>query len=183
MEKYIRDKLILDNQRLVYHTYEKLSKTDLVLKNKADLISEGMIGLIKAADSFDETKGCKFSTYAASCIRNAMLMYIRKVNKYWQKEVSIFSPIGTDEDGGQVCYADVLCDENADVEQQSKSVLLQSKIESLPYQDREIMQAVISGYKQKEIAAMLGLGQPTVSRRIKSIERKMKKELKVWCDR
>lgn len=183
MEKFTRDKLIIDNQRLVYHTYEQLSKTDLVIKNKDDIVSEGMIGLIKAADTFDPSKGCKFSTYAASCIRNAMLMYIRKVTKYWAKEVSIFNPIGTDADGSQLCYADVLCDENADVEEDCKSILLKSKIESLPDQDREIMQAVLSGYKQKEIAAMLGLEQPTVSRRIKRIERRLSKEFKTLCDR
>lgn len=183
MERYNRDKLIVDNQRLVYHTYEQLSKTNLVLKNKADIISEGMIGLVKAADSFDATKGCKFSTFAASCIRNAMFMYIRRVSKYWRKEVSIYNPIGTDVDGSELCFADVLCDEDTDYEEESLRNDLKAKVENLPESDRELMQAVLTGYKQKEIAAMLGVEQPTISRRIKAIKHKMKKQLSSLCDR
>ena len=108
MEQSKRDRLILDNQRLVYYLYEQLSKTDIVKNNKDDIVSEGMLGLIKAADTFDETKGFQFCTYAGLCIRNAMLMYIRKLNKHWHKEVSLYTPIGEDNEGNRICDADVI---------------------------------------------------------------------------
>lgn len=43
-----------------------------------DLIQEGMIGVIKAVDNFDETKDTKFSTYAVFWIKKYILSYISK---------------------------------------------------------------------------------------------------------
>ena len=81
MEQLERDRLITDNVKLVYYIYEKLSKNKITLRYKDDIVSEGMIGLIKAARNFDETKGCKFATFAARCIQNEMLMFLRSLNK------------------------------------------------------------------------------------------------------
>lgn len=156
MEQSKRDKLILDNQRLVYYLYEQLSKTDIVKSNKDDIVSEGMLGLIKAANTFDETKGYQFSTYAGLCIRNAMLMYIRKLNKHWHKEISLYTPIGEDSEGNQLCYADVIQSDGEDFGEGNNRILLRESIGKLPEKDKEIMLAVITGYKQREIAAMMG---------------------------
>jgi RNA polymerase primary sigma factor len=46
----------------------------------ADLVQEGMIGLIQAADAFDVCRGVKFSTYAGRLIRYAMLDAIAAAN-------------------------------------------------------------------------------------------------------
>ena len=177
MEQSKRDKLILDNQRLVYYLYEQLSKTDIVKSNKDDIVSEGMLGLIKAADTFDETKGYQFSTYAGLCIRNAMLMYIRKLNKHWHKEISLYTPIGEDSEGNQLCYADVIQSDGEDFGEGNNRILLRESIGKLPERDKEIIQAFLSGYKQKEIAAMMGVQQSSISRRIKRIKRKLKSEV------
>lgn len=72
-----RDKLIRHNLRLVAHIVKKYyaSSTD-----QEDLISIGTIGLIKAVNSFDNTKGARFATYAARCIENAILSQQNKLN-------------------------------------------------------------------------------------------------------
>ena len=68
-------KLIRHNLRLVAHIVKKYyaSSTD-----QEDLISIGTIGLIKAVNSFDNTKGARFATYAARCIENAILPQMRR---------------------------------------------------------------------------------------------------------
>ena len=48
--------------------YDKLSKNQITINHKEDIISEGMVGLVKAANKFDPDKGVKFSTFASSCI-------------------------------------------------------------------------------------------------------------------
>ncbi|MEE8586301.1 MAG: sigma-70 family RNA polymerase sigma factor, partial [Acidobacteriota bacterium] len=43
-----------------------------------DLISEGTLGLLNAAEKFDESRGLKFKTYAEVRIRGAILDWLRK---------------------------------------------------------------------------------------------------------
>ncbi|MBR2929060.1 MAG: sigma-70 family RNA polymerase sigma factor [Oscillospiraceae bacterium] len=65
-----RRKLIEHNLRLVAHIVKKYyTQTD----EQEDLISIGTIGLIKAINSFDASKGARLPTYAARCIENPIL--------------------------------------------------------------------------------------------------------------
>lgn len=65
-----KNKLIEHNLRLVAHIIKKYYAS---YRDQEDLISIGTIGLIKAANSFNSSKGTKFATYASRCIENAIL--------------------------------------------------------------------------------------------------------------
>ena len=69
-DKEARDVLIEHNLRLVVHIAKKYISNDQELE---DYTSIGIIGLIKAIDSFKENKGYKISTYASRCIENEIL--------------------------------------------------------------------------------------------------------------
>jgi RNA polymerase sigma factor for flagellar operon FliA len=43
-----------------------------------DLVSAGTLGLVRALEAFDETRGLEFSTYATPCIRGAILDDLRE---------------------------------------------------------------------------------------------------------
>ncbi|MFP4589216.1 MAG: sigma-70 family RNA polymerase sigma factor [Candidatus Bipolaricaulota bacterium] len=64
-----RKKLILSNLKLVVDIAKQYRDQGL---NMLDLIQEGNIGLMKAVDKFDHTKGFKFSTYATWWIKQAI---------------------------------------------------------------------------------------------------------------
>ena len=67
-DKSARDRLIRHNLRLVAHIIKKYYAA---ASDQDDLISIGTIGLIKAVQTFDYTKGTRFATYGSRCVENA----------------------------------------------------------------------------------------------------------------
>ena len=73
-DHHARQKLIEHNLRLVAHIAKKYYADE---NDRDDLVSIGTVGLIKAVDSFDPTKGIRLSSYASRCIENAILSRMR----------------------------------------------------------------------------------------------------------
>jgi len=101
-----REILIEHNLRLVAHIVKKFENTKI---DKDDLLSIGSFGLIKAIDSYNFSSNTKLATYAARCIENEILMYLRSIKKH--KDVtSLYAPIGEDKEGNEIILYDIIED-------------------------------------------------------------------------
>ncbi|WP_291580810.1 RNA polymerase sporulation sigma factor SigK [Clostridium sp. UBA6640] len=175
--------LVERNLRLVAHIVKKYSFPG---KEVDDLISIGTVGLIKAIDSFDSSKGTRLATYAARCIENEILMLIRN-NKKIKGEVYLQDPIGIDKEGNEISLMDILSSDKDSiieiVENKIQVKKLYGKINTV-LQEREKLIIEMryglidgKGKTQREIAKILGISRSYVSRIEKRALKKLCKEL------
>ena len=175
--------LVERNLRLVAHIVKKYSYPG---KEVDDLISIGTVGLIKAVDSFDSSKGTRLATYAARCIENEILMLIRN-NKKTKGEIYLQDPIGIDKEGNEISLMDVLSsDEDSIIEIVENKIqvkMLYSKINNnLIGREKlviEMRYGLLDGKPktQREIAILLCISRSYVSRIEKRALKKLYKEL------
>jgi len=184
-----RNVLIERNMRLVAHVAKKYQNTDYDME---DLLSVGTIGLIKAVNTFQVNHGSRLATYAAKCIENEILMLLRASKKY-NREVSLYEPIGLDKDGEAVSLVDVIEMENKEV---LEDLILSQDIQEL-YDVYEVclkdqektvvgMRYGLFGQKartQREIAGILGISRSYVSRIEKRALEKMKGQLQALAEK
>lgn len=172
--------LVEHNLRLVAHIIKKYHSSS---EEQDDLISIGTIGLIKAVNTFDNTKGIKFATYASKCIENEVLMHYRAKKKS-SNEVSISEPIDVDSEGNPLTLIDIISIDDTiadDIDRNIKIKQLYQYVEELD--DEREKTIVILRYglygtaplTQKQVAQRLDISRSYVSRIEKRVLQKLRK--------
>lgn len=183
-DKDARDTLIRHNMRLVAHVVKKYTgaaETD-------DMISVGSIGLMKAINTYEPSRGTRLATYTARCIENEILMFIRAGKKH-KSNVSLSDPVGTDKDGNELTIMDLLFEKEDKVFGSVERSLMQEKfllcVKRL-LNEREIaiicMRYALTGgapLPQREVAKKLKISRSYVSR----IEKHALEKLRAGLDR
>lgn len=152
-----------------------------------DLIQEGNIGLIKAADCFDASLGYSFAGFATECIRNRMLLFVNK--KY--EELLTLDSKEFENDEEYICKVDRVVDEAnilgdasyriaEDVMmEEERRQMLYATIEKLPRRDREVIQllygvGVQDAMSLQEVAMLIGVTKERVGQIRDEALRKLK---------
>ncbi len=166
-----RQKLILDNMKLVYSVIDNLN----LRKDFEEYVDLGMIGLCRGVDTFDFTKGYAISTYLYRCISNEILMYLRKKRPVC---VSLENEVTDD-----IIGHELIKDENINVEEEyfekEKYEIMYKCIHLLePYEQFIINNLFgLNGYKQitqTELGQILNTTQAQISKTKGEIVEKMK---------
>lgn len=162
------DILVRHNLRLVAHIVKKYNNAG----EADDLISVGSIGLIKGIETFEPGKGCQLTTYAAKCIENEILMYIR-ANKKHRQAVSLFESVGTDKEGNDIALMDVIPQPNDSFTDIENSIVLEKVKNIMGDTLSPVEHEVISlryglkdgkAYTQSQVAKQLKISRSYVSR-------------------
>lgn len=168
-----REKIILHNIKLVFHRYYK--RFSSIQLDKDDIISNGIIGLIKAVDTFNLDKNYSFTTYASKCIDNEILMYIKK---------EITKDISLDEDTKEnnLTLMELITDTSVNIEDDyiNKENInsIKNIIELLEDKDKYLYNLYFEkAYSQLEIAKLLKKSQSYISKEIKSLVYKLEKTM------
>lgn len=161
--------IIQHNLRLVAHIVKKYSQVD----DTDDLISVGSLGLIKAINTYKLGHGTQFSTYAARCIENEILMLIR-ANKKHKNDISIEDVLGKDDEGNEITVGDLSYDEGADVEMLVErsdvsdrlDVILKKCLSKREYEIICLRYGLLGNpiLPQREVAEKLGISRSYISR-------------------
>lgn len=171
-----REKIIEHNLRFVL--YEVNLKFSNGLCDVDDLISNGIIGLIKAVDNYDVTRNCKFLTYAFKCIDNQIRMSFRNERKYLDV-ISLEDNLYQDDDSNFL-IKDVIIDDIDKYEKiftNDEYLIIRKVVDSLPMKEKKIIKMYFGFdgkvYNQKELAEVIGLSQSYLSRLICKILKKI----------
>ncbi|BAU28233.1 RNA polymerase sigma factor (sigma-70 family) [Aneurinibacillus soli] len=176
-DESIFEEFFTKNEPFTYHIARKFSNTGLDVE---DLASIAKVGMLKAYHSFDLDKAIKFATYAARCMSNEILMFLRKNNKHIGL-VSLDAALNIDFDGNELTLADVLEDTSAltpDSRVMSEALMKVTEgfLQTLSERDRGIfLSCVVEEKKQDHIASEFDISQSYISRLVKRLIKKFQK--------
>ena len=174
-----QEKLVTANMGYVV-TLARQYKSDILSTN--DMVSEGAIGLMKAAEKFDAERGKPFVTFAAPYIRRSIEAAINKVTTDTDVRSTDESlPIGS---RNNYTLLNVLEDVNAEkadaiVEEDTLNDNLLACIDVLNEREREVVSRYygLKGWRQTmaEIAEDMGLKRERVRQERDKAVRKLRK--------
>lgn len=162
---YAKEQMILSNHGIVFSVMKNLR----IPLTDEDMFQTGTIGLLKAINTFDASRGYSFSTYAFPIVKNELLMAFRKSKR------SVMAAFSLDDDadignGESVPYAEMITDGKDYEENVVNSMLAQQIFESLGSREKHIFTMFfVESRTQSEISKALGISQSYVSRIISSM--------------
>lgn len=161
-----REQKIIDNMGLVHYVLHKYFP--LYIDNQ-DNIQNGYVGLIKAVDSFDESTGNTFSTYASRCIFNEIAMDLRRRNKY-AKDISLHAVLAE----GDTRDEPLIIEDVLSYEDDYTPLYIQEFVQCLDEREITVLRYLMAGKNQTYTSNRLGMTRSNVCLIVKKMRSKWK---------
>lgn len=172
------EKLLNEHKQLVNFVTRKYF---LVGGDNDDLLQEGMIALCKAINSYDETKGVSFATYAKTVIENTIINAIKSDAS--NKNILLNNSYGltnqgqitnnSEDDFGYTIASDSLTPESQVIStEQTKDIVKQIK-DCLSDYELKILKYYLKGLSYTQIATELGVSSKSVDNALNRIKNKL----------
>lgn len=165
-----------DAENILSTTYlglvKTIANTFASIPYRDDLISDGLLALIKAIRTYDVKKQVAlFKTYASTCIKNAMKDRI-SINKKFESTISTEDIPG----GIQEPKSDI--ETNYITEHELRGIM-KTISSTLNDKEKPVYKLYIEGLSYQEIAEQLNISKKTVDNRIQSSKKKIESIIKV----
>lgn len=171
----MEEKLILENMRLAYWVANGFRSTGADLE---ELQATALLGLVKAAKSYQPEKGTKFNTYAVPVMKGEILKYLKKERRQLKACCSLQDEVL------EGCLREETIPDDYHFEQSAEDrIMLQEVMARLTERERCIVRMVVlDNMTQTEAGIALGVSQTHVSRILKRIrERERERERVCVC--
>ena len=175
-----REMLILHNLRLVAIIAERYPSG----QEAEDLMSSGIIGLVKAVDTYRPSQNSRITTYASKCIENEIRMYLRSANRIRDFEVStVFSEcIAAEKDPEQYKAENYFLFSTSHEDPVGDTAVnrvageeLKKAVSKLSPSEKYLVKQRYGGTTQAEAAREIGMSQSCLARKEKRIIKKLRR--------
>lgn len=173
--------MVVENLPLVSHLVNLYFPQGALGADYDDLVQEGSIGLMRAATTFDETKGFKFASYASRVILNAIVAHLRRGKirqeaRWSETSVRLDASLG-DTDGMTIAEA------IPDPSSLNRSTVNYDAIWSILNNTNPVSRMMwighyLEGYTQTELAKRFNLSRQAVNTRLENVNKRMRARLK-----
>jgi RNA polymerase sigma factor (sigma-70 family) len=171
------DQLVHENERLVnYMVNRYLQRYHVGSMEREDLISWGLMGLVKAARAWSPDRGVAFSSLACKVIERAIIRGVQREWKPDQAQVTVSLDAQTMDDDSGSTLADFLpAVEHGDVETR---LTVRDAVARLSASDRELIRRrYYEGRSLSEVGQAMGLSSMGVLARERGILRRLRRTL------
>lgn len=157
---------VTDSLKLVHFIVRRYFNKKLYDEDYYDYVSMGNIGLVKAGNKYDPSRGITFTTFAGRCIINQIRREMRSPLKEDKIEKVSYDNV--------LKY--VLCDDNDTYDKVENRQYLRDLLSKIKTNDtqQKIIDYMLSGDEnQVTLAKKIGITQASVSKSLKAIGKKM----------
>lgn len=166
------EKLVIGNTKLAYKIANAYYCKQL---DREELFGFSLIGLVRAAQTFDPTSGNKFSTYASYVIKNELNVAIRQNQRHVIETVSLNNEI--ESDNGELIELVDLVGSNFDVYDELNYKDVKNRmllaLNSQTERNRNIILDFLHEVERPKIASKYHIAQSNVLRIIKQFKEKV----------